>query len=186
MGLLAVLAGCQFISVTSLLVVLTLLDQIGTSLHESRPGLDWLLIACTIAGAVGNGLFPAAGSLLGQRRVMVGSMTTPPYGHDQPARTRQPRTTSPRDGIRGPQRVQQGRYHHAVRRLPTVRLRRPRQRAGSYGPVHPGRIAVGVGHGMPGWLDQVGARPASPLTLLEEYISALRRLLAYRQRLEWQ
>jgi 5,10-methylenetetrahydromethanopterin reductase len=44
--------------------------------------------------------------------------------------------------------------------------------------LHPGRIAVGVGHGMPGWLDQVGARPASPLTLLEDYIQALRRLLA--------
>jgi len=44
--------------------------------------------------------------------------------------------------------------------------------------LHPGRIAVGVGHGMPGWLDQVGARPSSPLTLLDEYIQALRRLLA--------
>jgi alkanesulfonate monooxygenase SsuD/methylene tetrahydromethanopterin reductase-like flavin-dependent oxidoreductase (luciferase family) len=44
--------------------------------------------------------------------------------------------------------------------------------------LHPGRLAVGVGHGMPGWLDQAGARPASPLTLLEEYIRALRRLLA--------
>jgi MFS family permease len=73
-GLLAVLAGCQFISVTSLLVVLTLLGQIGTSLHESRSGLGWLLIAGAIVGAVGNGLFPAAGSLLGQRRVMAGSM----------------------------------------------------------------------------------------------------------------
>jgi MFS family permease len=72
--LLAVLAGCQFISVTSLLVVLTLLGQIGTSLHESRSGLGWLLIAGAIVGAVGNGLFPAVGSLLGQRRVMAGSM----------------------------------------------------------------------------------------------------------------
>jgi alkanesulfonate monooxygenase SsuD/methylene tetrahydromethanopterin reductase-like flavin-dependent oxidoreductase (luciferase family) len=44
--------------------------------------------------------------------------------------------------------------------------------------LHPGRLAVGVGHGMPGWLDQAGARPSSPLTLLEEYIQALRRLLA--------
>jgi alkanesulfonate monooxygenase SsuD/methylene tetrahydromethanopterin reductase-like flavin-dependent oxidoreductase (luciferase family) len=43
--------------------------------------------------------------------------------------------------------------------------------------LHPGRLTVGVGHGMPGWLDQVGARPASPLTLLEEYIRALRQLL---------
>jgi 5,10-methylenetetrahydromethanopterin reductase len=44
--------------------------------------------------------------------------------------------------------------------------------------LHPGRLTVGVGHGMPGWLDQVGARPASLLTLLEEYILALRSLLA--------
>jgi 5,10-methylenetetrahydromethanopterin reductase len=44
--------------------------------------------------------------------------------------------------------------------------------------LHPGRLTVGVGHGMPGWLDQVGARPESLLTLLEEYIRALRWLLA--------
>ena len=43
--------------------------------------------------------------------------------------------------------------------------------------LHPGRLTVGVGHGMPGWLDQAGARPSSPLTLLEEYIQTLRRLL---------
>ena len=43
--------------------------------------------------------------------------------------------------------------------------------------LYPGRLAVGVGHGMPGWLDQAGARPSSPLTLLEEYIQTLRQLL---------
>jgi alkanesulfonate monooxygenase SsuD/methylene tetrahydromethanopterin reductase-like flavin-dependent oxidoreductase (luciferase family) len=43
--------------------------------------------------------------------------------------------------------------------------------------LHPGRLTVGVGHGMPGWLDQVGARPSSLLTLLEEYIQTLRWLL---------
>jgi 5,10-methylenetetrahydromethanopterin reductase len=43
--------------------------------------------------------------------------------------------------------------------------------------LHPGRVTVGVGHGMLGWLDQVGARPSSPLTLLEEYIRTLRLLL---------
>jgi predicted MFS family arabinose efflux permease len=73
-GLLAVLAGCQFISITSLLVVLTLLGQIGTSLRESRSSLGWLLIAGALVGAIGNGLFPAIGSLLGQRRVLAGSM----------------------------------------------------------------------------------------------------------------
>jgi 5,10-methylenetetrahydromethanopterin reductase len=43
--------------------------------------------------------------------------------------------------------------------------------------LHPGRLTVGVGHGIPAWLDQAGARPSSPLTLLEEYIQALRWLL---------
>lgn len=41
----------------------------------------------------------------------------------------------------------------------------------------PGRLIAGVGHGVQSWMDQVGVRPASPLTLLEEYAVALRRLL---------
>jgi alkanesulfonate monooxygenase SsuD/methylene tetrahydromethanopterin reductase-like flavin-dependent oxidoreductase (luciferase family) len=44
--------------------------------------------------------------------------------------------------------------------------------------MHPGRLTVGVGHGIPSWLDQAGARPPSPLTLLEEYMQVMRRLLA--------
>jgi 5,10-methylenetetrahydromethanopterin reductase len=47
--------------------------------------------------------------------------------------------------------------------------------------LHPGRLTVGVGHGMPSWLDQVGAWPSSPLTLLEEYIRTLRWLLGGRR-----
>lgn len=43
--------------------------------------------------------------------------------------------------------------------------------------LHPGRLTVGVGHGMPGWIRQVGAWPASPLTLLDEYLVALKALL---------
>ncbi|WP_062215208.1 LLM class flavin-dependent oxidoreductase [Streptomyces sp. NBRC 109706] len=43
---------------------------------------------------------------------------------------------------------------------------------------HPGRLEVSVGHGMPDWMRQVGSWPASPLTLLAEYLEALRRLLA--------
>jgi 5,10-methylenetetrahydromethanopterin reductase len=42
----------------------------------------------------------------------------------------------------------------------------------------PGRLMLGVGHGMTDWLRQVGAWPASPLTLLAEYLDALRALLA--------
>ncbi|NHA67148.1 LLM class flavin-dependent oxidoreductase [Phycicoccus flavus] len=44
--------------------------------------------------------------------------------------------------------------------------------------VHPGRLVAGLGHGVQDWMDQVGARAASPLTLLREYTEALRSLLA--------
>lgn len=43
--------------------------------------------------------------------------------------------------------------------------------------LFPGRVDVGVGHGMPHWMRSVGAWPASPLTLLEEYVTTLRALL---------
>jgi 5,10-methylenetetrahydromethanopterin reductase len=44
--------------------------------------------------------------------------------------------------------------------------------------IFPGRLLPGVGHGVQPWMAQVGARPRSPLTLLEEYATALRSLLA--------
>ena len=44
--------------------------------------------------------------------------------------------------------------------------------------LHPGRLIAGVGHGVQDWMDQVGARVASPLTLLREYTVALQSLLA--------
>ncbi|GAB2967049.1 MAG TPA: LLM class flavin-dependent oxidoreductase [Actinotalea caeni] len=43
--------------------------------------------------------------------------------------------------------------------------------------MFPDRLLPGIGHGVLDWMGQVGARAASPLTLLEEYGSALRRLL---------
>jgi alkanesulfonate monooxygenase SsuD/methylene tetrahydromethanopterin reductase-like flavin-dependent oxidoreductase (luciferase family) len=39
------------------------------------------------------------------------------------------------------------------------------------------RAIVGVGHGVQDWMGQVGARAASPMTLLREYLSALQSLL---------
>jgi alkanesulfonate monooxygenase SsuD/methylene tetrahydromethanopterin reductase-like flavin-dependent oxidoreductase (luciferase family) len=42
----------------------------------------------------------------------------------------------------------------------------------------PGRLLPGVGHGVQSWMAQIGARVASPLTLLREYAPALRALLA--------
>ena len=44
--------------------------------------------------------------------------------------------------------------------------------------LFPGRLIPGVGHGVLPWMEQVGARVASPLTLMREYVPALRSLLA--------
>ncbi len=41
----------------------------------------------------------------------------------------------------------------------------------------PGRLIAGIGHGVQPWMEQVGSRVASPVTLLREYADALRRLL---------
>jgi len=43
--------------------------------------------------------------------------------------------------------------------------------------LFPGRVQVGVGHGVQDWMGQVGARVESPVTLLREYVVALRALL---------
>ena len=44
--------------------------------------------------------------------------------------------------------------------------------------LFPGRAMIGIGHGVQDWMGQVGARAASPLTLLREYTDALKALLA--------
>jgi alkanesulfonate monooxygenase SsuD/methylene tetrahydromethanopterin reductase-like flavin-dependent oxidoreductase (luciferase family) len=44
--------------------------------------------------------------------------------------------------------------------------------------MFPDRAVIGVGHGVISWMGQVGAKAASPLTLLREYTTALRALLA--------
>lgn len=44
--------------------------------------------------------------------------------------------------------------------------------------LFPGRFVPAVGHGVQDWMGQVGARVASPLTLLREYATALAALLA--------
>jgi 5,10-methylenetetrahydromethanopterin reductase len=42
----------------------------------------------------------------------------------------------------------------------------------------PGRFLPGIGHGVQEWMDQLGVRPKSPLTALEEVTVAVNRLLA--------
>ncbi|MBF4633432.1 LLM class flavin-dependent oxidoreductase [Agreia pratensis] len=44
--------------------------------------------------------------------------------------------------------------------------------------LYPGRLILGIGHGMPDWMRQVGDKPASILTMLDEQLTALRTLLA--------
>ncbi len=44
--------------------------------------------------------------------------------------------------------------------------------------LFPGRLLPGVGHGVQSWMAQAGARVRSPLTLMREYVPALRALLA--------
>jgi len=43
--------------------------------------------------------------------------------------------------------------------------------------LFPGRLTVGIGHGVQDWMGQVGARVESPMTLLREYTVALHALL---------
>ena len=43
---------------------------------------------------------------------------------------------------------------------------------------HPGRFAVGFGHGVEAWMRQIGARPPDRLVALEETVDSVRRLLA--------
>ena len=44
--------------------------------------------------------------------------------------------------------------------------------------LYPGRFIAGLGHGVPAWMDQVGALPAKPVRALEETVVAVERLLA--------
>lgn len=44
--------------------------------------------------------------------------------------------------------------------------------------IYPGRFVPGIGHGVPDWMEQIGALPAKPVRALEETVGALRRLLA--------
>jgi alkanesulfonate monooxygenase SsuD/methylene tetrahydromethanopterin reductase-like flavin-dependent oxidoreductase (luciferase family) len=41
----------------------------------------------------------------------------------------------------------------------------------------PGRVRIGVGHGVQDWMAQIGERVASPMTYLREYLMCLRALL---------
>jgi alkanesulfonate monooxygenase SsuD/methylene tetrahydromethanopterin reductase-like flavin-dependent oxidoreductase (luciferase family) len=44
--------------------------------------------------------------------------------------------------------------------------------------MFPGRVKVGIGHGVQDWMRQSGVAVASPLTLMDEYVGAVRELLS--------
>ncbi|WP_370945434.1 LLM class flavin-dependent oxidoreductase [Amycolatopsis sp. cg5] len=44
--------------------------------------------------------------------------------------------------------------------------------------LHPGRLTVAFGHGVPAWMRQIGAYPKSPLAALEETLDVIKRLLS--------
>jgi MFS family permease len=72
--LVPVLGLCLLLATVSVLMIFTLLNQIGASFNVSRSTLNWIAIVTSVVGGVGTGLFPALGSILGQRRLMVVSM----------------------------------------------------------------------------------------------------------------
>ncbi len=43
--------------------------------------------------------------------------------------------------------------------------------------AYPGRIRIGLGHGVQDWMAQIGEKVASPMTLLREYVTVLAALL---------
>jgi MFS family permease len=69
-----VLGLCLLVATTAYLMVFTLLRQIGESLHASAATLSWITIAAVITGTVSSALLPALGSVVGQRRLMTGSL----------------------------------------------------------------------------------------------------------------
>jgi MFS family permease len=65
---------CLLVGLAAYLMVFTLLGQIGTALHASGAFVNWIVVATIITATVSTALFPALGSALGQRRLMVATM----------------------------------------------------------------------------------------------------------------
>jgi MFS family permease len=65
---------CLLVGTAAYLMVFTMLGQIGSSLGVSGTLLGWIIIATIITGTVSAALFPALGSVIGQRRLMMAAM----------------------------------------------------------------------------------------------------------------
>jgi MFS family permease len=72
--LVPVLGLCMLVGTAAYLMVFTMLGQIGASLHASGPLVNWMVTATIITGTVSAALFPAIGSVIGQRRLMTAAL----------------------------------------------------------------------------------------------------------------
>jgi MFS family permease len=72
--LVPVLGLCLLVGIAAYLMVFTLLGQIAASLHASGAFTGWIVIATIVTGTVSAALFPALGSVVGQRRLMTGAL----------------------------------------------------------------------------------------------------------------
>jgi MFS family permease len=72
--LVPVLGVCVLVSTAAYLMVFTMLGQIGAALHASGALVNWIVIAMIITATVSAALFPALGSAVGQRRLMMAAM----------------------------------------------------------------------------------------------------------------
>jgi MFS family permease len=72
--LVPVLGTCLLVSTAAYLMVFTMLGQIAAALHASGTLVNWTVIATIITATVSAALFPALGSVIGQRRLMVATM----------------------------------------------------------------------------------------------------------------
>ena len=72
--LVPVLGLCLLVGTAAYLMVFTMLDQIGASLHASATLIGWIVIATIITGTVCAALFPALGAVVGQRQLMTAAM----------------------------------------------------------------------------------------------------------------
>jgi predicted MFS family arabinose efflux permease len=72
--LVPVLGLCLLVGTAAYLMVFTMLGQIASSLKASGTSEGWIVIATIITATVTAALFPALGSVIGQRRLMVATM----------------------------------------------------------------------------------------------------------------
>ncbi|GAB3980834.1 MFS transporter [Actinoallomurus acanthiterrae] len=68
------IAYCVVLATLSAIVPLSVLPNIGASLHASGALLNWAVISSTAASAVATGIFPPLASIFGQRMMLAVAM----------------------------------------------------------------------------------------------------------------